>query len=343
MTRIVAILSIALLLGSDENTTATDVVDEDWSIDTNNLRQGCYGGSDCIPSLEHPEKSSVDGSSLAYLNDSERVVGIWNGSEYIAYPHSILDWHEIVNESGYVISYCPLTGSAIHFDSEGEFGVSGLLNNSNLIMYDRTTNSFWPQMLLLSAAGERTGQQIALNNLVETSWGTWKRLFPSTLVVNSETGYGRDYDRYPYGGYKSCNSSACNDFIYFPIGDLDTRLKAKDRVLVLIAGEESKAMSIPESGAAELITVSLGNVNHQVFLSGDDHITVAFESSKNLFIKTWNPGSGLIEIGEVSTDNAWDLTGRNLVGDQENLTAANAFIAFWFSVAAYYPNVELLQ
>lgn len=205
-----------LILGGCE--VSPDITPEnlDWSIDTDYLRQGCFSGKDCIPSLENPPRSPVGGEDLEYLDDGDLVVGVWDGKEYSAYPHPILDWHEIVNEDGFTISYCPLTGSAIHLKAEGNYGVSGLLYNSNLIMYDRSTGSYWPQMLLQSDAGSLKGTELELKPLVETRWGVWRRLFPETKVISANTGYSRNYSHYPYGSYKSCNYTTCGDYIYSP-------------------------------------------------------------------------------------------------------------------------------
>ena len=327
----------------------TDVVDDDsdltWTIDTQFMRQGCYDGKDCIPSLETPNRSQVGGSNLGYLDDNDLVVGIWNGTEHVAYPHAILDWHEIVNESGYSISYCPLTGSAIHLTTSVEYGVSGLLFNSNLIMYDHETDSYWPQMLLRSAAGDRSGSIFHLKNLVETTWSNWKTLFPETKVVNSETNYSRNYTRYPYGSYRTCNSLACGDYIYFPVANEDERLPAKNRVLTIINGDEVKAIDINSYPEPQIFGVNVGNAQYQVVISGRDNIAVAFETSRAISISSWDISAGEITLNQADTENEWDITGQLIANPvpAERLVAANAYIAYWFSVAAFYPDVELIS
>jgi len=315
-----------------------------WTIDTEYMRQGCYNGKDCIPSLESPNRASVGGADLGYLDDDDLVVGIWNGSEHVAYPHAILDWHEIVNESGYSISYCPLTGSAIHFNTTVEYGVSGLLFNSNLIMYDRETDSYWPQMLLRSAAGDRIGGELNLNNLVETTWGNWKALFPDTQVLNSDTNYSRNYNRYPYGNYRTCNSQSCSDYIYFPLANEDEQIPAKNRVLTLINGDAVKAIDIDSYSEPQVLSVSTGDKQYQVVISGNDNIAVAFETTRSIGISTWDiTGEGIV-LTESNTGKQWDITGQLITNPvpSERLVAGNAYIAYWFSVAAFYPEVELI-
>lgn len=316
-----------------------------WTIDTQYLRQGCFDGKDCIPSLQQPERTHAMGSNLTYLRNDDLVVGVWNGTEHVAYPHAILDWHEIVNEDGYTISYCPLTGSALHMSTPLEFGVSGLLFNSNLIMYDRDTDSYWPQMLLRSAAGSRSGGEIHLNNLVETTWGNWKALFPDTQVLNSNTGYSRNYQRYPYGNYKTCNSLGCGDYIYFPVASEDERLPAKQRVLAIIDDERSIAMNIDSYSEPEVISMDVGGINLQVIISGVDNIAVAFETTRTLTIASWDIGGEGIVLTDTGSDKSWDITGQLISNPtpSERLVAANAYIAYWFAVAAFYPDTEIIS
>ncbi|NQV14007.1 DUF3179 domain-containing protein [bacterium] len=344
--RILALFSLSLfLLACQENNIASKDDDLIWTINTEYMRQGCYNGRDCIPSLEQPNRSDINGSDLSFLQDDDRVVGVWNGSDYVAYPHAILDWHEIINEDGYSISYCPLTGSAINLSTNHEFGVSGLLYNSNLIMYDRASESYWPQMLLKSAAGDSSGSVLHMNNLVETTWGNWKSLFPDTKVINSNTGYSRNYTTYPYGSYRSCNSPDCNDYIYFPISNDDDRLNAKTRVLTLINNDVVMALDIGSYSDPQILSVNVGGKDHQVVISGNDDLAVAFETGLSLDIESWDISNGEIILKELGADNRWDITGKNISDNTggTQLKAANGYIAYWFSVAAFYPNVELVN
>ncbi len=344
--RFFALLSLAVfMVGCQENDVADDDLGMTWTIDTQFMRQGCYAGKDCIPSLESPNRSPIGGANLGYLDDDELIVGIWNGTKHVAYPHAILDWHEIVNESGYTISYCPLTGSAIHLSTSVEYGVSGLLFNSNLIMYDRETDSYWPQMLLRSAAGDRSGGELHLNNLVETTWGNWKALFPDTEVVNSDTEHSRNYNRYPYGNYRTCNSLACGDYIYFPIANEDDRLPAKNRVLTIINGDEVKGLDIDAYPEPQIVPVVVGGLQYKAVISGVDNIAVVFETSRAISISTWDiSGEGII-LTQTDTGKEWDITGQLLANPtpSDRLVAGNAYIAYWFSVAAFFPDVEIVS
>ncbi len=333
------VISLLIFLSCEDQQTL-EIKQRDWTIDTDYLRYGCSSGKDCIPSLQHPNKSDVDGDNLEFLNNNELVVGIWNGSEYIAYPHAILDWHEIVNENGYTISYCPLTGSALHIESSGEFGVSGMLFNTNLIMYDRETESHWPQMLLKSAEGTRQGNKLILNSMIETKWSTWKNLFPNSKVVNSQTGHSRDYNVYPYGGYRSCNSSSCGDYIYFPVPPVDTRLPAKTRVLSIITDNIQIAYPISQFVEPTVLNETIDGKTVAIVLSADDWLGVAFETSSTLSISQWDSETGNIVLEDMS-GNQFNILGRSINSTTDDLVGARSFISYWFSQAAFYPDTEI--
>ncbi|MCH7763561.1 MAG: DUF3179 domain-containing protein [Candidatus Marinimicrobia bacterium] len=333
-------IALLLFLVSCEDNNSSDILSGDWTINTNYLREGCFSGKDCIPSLEHPSKSNVGGNNLEFLADNDLVVGIWDGTNYIAFPHSILDWHEIVNENGYSISYCPLTGSALHLETDSEFGVSGLLYNSNLIMYDRETDSHWPQMLLASAEGSRQGDELVLKSMIETNWSTWKNLFPGSKVVNSQTGYSRNYDSYPYGQYRTCNSFSCGDYIYFPVPPVDSRLPAKTRVLSIITDNIQKAYAINNFEQPTVLNETIDGTQYAVILSANEKLGVAFETSANIFIAVWDIENGEIVLEDVN-GNQWNILGLSIDGNSDNLITARSFISYWFSQAAFYPETEI--
>jgi hypothetical protein len=336
-------LLLTILLFSCAN--LSNAGEEDWTINEDYIRDGCFAGKDCIPSIDSPRYSNIGGSNLEFLDDDDLVVGVWDGSNYIAYPHPILDWHEIVNEDGYSISYCPLTGSAIHFETSNEFGVSGMLYNSNLIMYDRKSDSYWPQMLLKSAAGKRQNESLKLLPLLETTWGSWKRLFPDSKVLNSNTNHNRDYNQYPYGEYKTCSSHSCPDYIYFPVENSDDRLPAKERVVTIISDSEALAIKINSYNTPEIIHTSFNNTKYAIIISAKDNIGIAFQTDKNLEIDNWDLANGGIIIKEQNSTNRWDILGHAKDASQmiADLSTADSFIAYWFSVAAFYPDTKILQ
>lgn len=165
-------------------------------------------GKDGIPALSNPR--FLDATAATFLDAEDRVLGITRGSEAKVYPIKILNWHEIVNDrlgrDSVTITYCPLCGTGIGFDARVDgkphsFGVSGLLYESDLLMYDRETESLWSQIAMEAVAGPLTGSKLTPIFLEHTTWHEWLTQHPSTKVLSPHTGFSRDYDRDPYLGY----------------------------------------------------------------------------------------------------------------------------------------------
>jgi len=187
---------------------------------------------DGIPSIDRPKFLAA--GQADFLADSDRVLGLVQGGQARAYPIAIMNWHEVVNdkigEASIAITYCPLCGTGVAFLSQAgtgdrSFGVSGLLYNSDVLLYDRETESLWSQLLMQAVAGPRKGERLTAVPLTHTSWGAWKAGFPATRVLSTDTGHRRDYDRDPYAGYGE------NQDVYFPISASSRRYHPKERVL----------------------------------------------------------------------------------------------------------------
>ena len=166
---------------------------------------------DGIPPIYSPEFESV-AEADTWLSDRDPVVFLQLGEEPRAYPIRILIWHEIVDDviAGVpvAVSYCPLCNTAVAFDRRLEgrtytFGVSGLLYQSDLLLYDRESESLWSQIAASAIAGQATGKRLRVLRSALVTWGKWKARHPKTSVLSMETGHRRDYDRYPYGDYSS--------------------------------------------------------------------------------------------------------------------------------------------
>jgi len=170
-----------------------------------------HGGPprDGIPALSSPKLiAAVDAE---YLKPTDRVVGVTLKDQSRAYPIAILNWHEIVNDEidgqRFAVTYCPLCGTAVAFDAtiDGrptDFGVSGLLYNSDVLLYDRDTESLWSQILSESVSGKRVGQKLTPIPISHTTWRDWLEQHPDTMVLSDDTGHSRDYQRDPYAGYE---------------------------------------------------------------------------------------------------------------------------------------------
>ncbi len=318
-----------------------------WTIPISEVYDGGTG-KDGIPALSDPEFIPVN--EVDYLRDEDLVLGYMGDQQVRAYPHAILNWHEIVNdqieEVSLALTYCPLTGTGIGWDRVIDdevttFGVSGLLYNTNLIPYDRMTDSYWSQILGECVNGELAGRNIRTHPLVETTWLTWKKMFPSSHVLSPETGYNRDYRVYPYSGYM-----LRDDYLIFPVSHTDDRIPNKERVHAIVF-----------LGLATVYTFSEfedGVVAKQETIRGRKFVIVG--SSKDNFMVSFysDPGDGTelefkgIENNYpvVMTDqecNMWDLSGRAVSGPRKGtqLTSSGGFMGFWLAFAAFYPGLEI--
>ena len=164
---------------------------------------------DGIPAIDRPQFVAADAAE--FIQDEDRILGVTIGNIAKAYPIRILNWHEIVNDSigdfYFAVTYCPLCGSGVAFDSQvGErqltFGVSGLLYNSDVLLYDRETGSLFSQILGQAVTGELKEELLTPIPLAHTTWGDWKNRHPQTLLLSADTGFNRDYNSNPYAGYE---------------------------------------------------------------------------------------------------------------------------------------------
>jgi hypothetical protein len=163
---------------------------------------------DGIPSIDAPKFTPV--AEVDYLKPEDTVIGYTEDGVARAYPFRILIWHEIVNDTvtGHPIAvvYCPLCGTAMVFDRQYgektlEFGVSGLLYNSDVLMFDRQTKSLWSQLGMKSVAGEFVDTELLWLHSEQSTWEAWRKKYPDGEVLNTNTGHRRNYVNLPYQGY----------------------------------------------------------------------------------------------------------------------------------------------
>ena len=344
----ILILTLPLIYFLGCDTVDSGNASGDWLVPKDQVFDG-GPGRDGIPSIDNPEFTNIDDAS--YLLDDDLVIGISEGATIKAYPHPILDWHEVVNDGAnnkdFTITYCPLTGSAIMWMRNGPlsattFGVSGLLYNSNLIPYDRETRSNWSQMRLQCVNGPLIGTEIQTGKIVETTYKTWKEMFPSSKLLSTNTGFARQYGVYPYGTYKS------DDELIFPVSNEDNRLPKKTRVLGLIVGNETIAFPVNNfKQGVDIQNISFGGEKFVVAGSSDKNFAVAFKSKLSdgaelQFTAVQNELPIIMVDGE---GNKWDIFGRVTAGPRsgQSLDQAKAFIAYWFAWAAFYPNSLISQ
>jgi hypothetical protein len=215
--------------------------DGDIDVDVDLVFQGCPQ-RDCIPSIDQPRFLSA--ADTDYLEADDLVLSVTHGTITRAYPTRILDRHEIVNdrfgELPVAITYCPLCGSGLAFipmlDGETvELGVSGLLHNNDLIMYDRKTDSLWQQISGTAIAGPKRGSQLESVPVTMSLWADWKRAHPDAKVL-APPGDPGNYGKVAYGNYAS------SDRLLFPVTARDARLHIKKIIYGAEIGHRSIAV-----------------------------------------------------------------------------------------------------
>jgi hypothetical protein len=309
-----------------------------------------HGGppKDGIPSIDNPQFVTAgdwDGFLASYSDDG-LVIGVEVNGIRRAYPFQVLVWHEIVNDSvdgqPLLVTYCPLCGTGIVFVPEidgvaVEFGVSGKLYNSDLLMYDRLTDSYWSQITGTAVVVELTGTRLDFYPSEIMTWGDWRATYPDSEVLSRETGYDRVYDRDPYDGYYTDGS------LMFRVSGFDSRLHSKTR----ITGVELDDVTFgayPDEAVAEHGPVNDidGDIPLLVFAdpsSGNN--VVAFEREVAGQVLTFSlDGDGLID---AETGTRWSFTGEAIDGPLtgERLAPVLTIKGFWFAWYAFHQDTAL--
>ncbi len=353
MRKVYFLLSIFFALMScdkSDNPSQTNGIsilgEEEWLIPRREIKDGGTG-KDGIPSIDEPKFIIDPGVNSGGLADDELVVGIYFEGEARAYPHYILDWHEVVNDvvgnDPIALSYCPLTGTAFAWErdaisSDNSFGVSGLLYNSNLLMYDRETESLWSQLKLQCVNGDLVGERPTMFNIVETDWRTWKQLYPETMVLSEDTGFSRSYGVYPYGDYKTNDN-----YLLFLPAPHDRRLPNKKRVYAIIDVDKSKVYQFEDFTGGKVIVdtfngkkyLIVGNedvINSFVLSQDNEALTFEYELSVSGGFFKDNQGTIRSAFGDVISGNLGDY-----------LTPATSVVSYWFAMGAFYPEPEIYQ
>jgi hypothetical protein len=318
-----------------------------WLIPINEVYDG-GPGRDGIPSLQNPE--FIDAASASsFMSDNDLVLGLKVGNQARAYPHPILNWHEIINDtfSGVVIAvtYCPLTGSGIGWnrligDNVTTFGVSGLLYNTNVIPYDRNTNSNWSQMRNRCVNGQLLGEFPEIIQIVETTWQTWKAMYPSTRIVSTNTGFSRSYTTYPYGDYRTNNRR-----LIFPVEPEDGRLPFKTRVLGVAAEGLRVAYPINNfSNEIETINQTYGSIQAVVIGSRLLNFAVAFNRKIGNTTLEFSPLQNQLPIIMIDNEGtSWDVFGNGISGPRtgSKLEPVQNYISYWVAWAGFNSTTTI--
>ncbi len=298
---------------------------------------------DGIPSIDNPKFTTAEEAD-AWLGEDDLILGVSLNGVAKAYPHRIVVWHEIVNDfvgdTPIVATYCPLcfTGAAFLRILDGEtveFGVSGKLYNSDLVMYDRKTDSYWSQILGQAIVGELAGMKLERITLDTLKWSNWKSLHPDTLVLSQDTGHFRDYSRDPYAGYYTSNA------IIFPVDNEDDRLHNKAIVYGVEFEGHARAYPEVEMKKAGLANDDLADHPLLVVWDPDKEVVVMFERRVGDTVLTFELRNG--RLFDQQTDSEWTFEGEAIAGMHRG-TILNRIISppdFWFAWAAFNPGTEL--
>ena len=287
-------LILLALPASAQRTFDTDILTETFGFDDTTLKsvpldqlqQGCPA-RDCIPSIDDPK--FVDATDATHVSDDDIVLALsWKG-QYRAYPTRILDQHEIVNdvvaETPIAITYCPLCGSGVGVIREvdgkvTEFGVSGVLYNSDLVFYDRATGTLWDQIIAEGIVGPMTGRKLELVPITMTRWSTWKAAHPETMVLSADLGTGRDYTNDYYAKYRQ------DDKLMFPVSKTNDAIRPKAIVYGFDLGDRSVATPETVLQDSDELAYMAGDSEIRITMHDDGSVTAVDSESGEIYIAT---------------------------------------------------------
>lgn len=334
------------------------------SIDLSVLRSG-GPPPDGIPSIDEPVFHAAAG--VDYLRSTDPVVALEINGDARAYPLDIMIWHELVNDTvGGVpvsVAYCPLCNSVTVYEREIDgdvldFGVSGLLYNSSLVMFDRQTETLWSHFTGEPLYGPLVAAELVSIPATIVGFGTWQAENPDGLVLNRQTGETRDYGANPYPGYDDVDASP---FLFE--GEVDGRFTAMTRVVGVENDDGSVAAAFPllelrESGVA---TSSLGDeaavafwvpgsasaLDEQQVSGGVDVGSTGVFSpivdGRSLTFASSTDADGQVEISDTETGSTWNIFGEATGGELAG-TRLDQFVhidTFWFAWIAFHPDSEV--
>lgn len=317
---------------------------------------------DVIPPIDAPKFVSVE-SADEWLTDKEPVIAVRLNDVAKAYPLQIMTWHEIVNDEfgnkPVAVTFCPLCNTALAFDREVngtlyDFGTSGRLYNSALVMYDRQTGSWWSQVLGLAIVGELTGTQLTFLPAAIVSWAEFRTAHPDGLVLSRDTGHSRPYGSNPYALYDTPGN---RPFLFR--GKIDPRLQAMERVVGVEIGGEAKAYPFSVLADERAVADRVGSRDIVVFYypgttsaldrqaiaeSRDVGAAAVFDPELDGQLLTFS----VDEDGQIvddQTGSVWNTLGEATSGPMEGkqLTPIVHGNHFWFAWAAFHPETSIYR
>ncbi|MEM6783732.1 MAG: DUF3179 domain-containing protein [Bacteroidota bacterium] len=337
-------------------------------VDLTSIRSG-GPPRDGIPPLDAPTFVPID-EAEAWLSDAEPVIVLELGGATVLYPLQILTWHEIVNDTvggtPVSVTYCPLCNAAVAFERpevDGErltFGTTGNLRYSDLVMWDRQTETWWQQFTGTAIVGDLTGTQLTILPTALVSWAKARAAHPDAPVLSRNTGFDRPYGRNPYVGY---DDEGRDPFLYD--GEVGPQLPAMARIAGVIVGdsdetEAARAYAFRDLAAARVVNDTLGGVPLLVVWQPGTASALDAEAladsrdvgATGVFRRTLTTDDGsqmltfeaaLDGIVDAETGSTWTLFGEALAGPLagQQLDRVAHHDVFWFVWSAFQPEGDL--
>jgi hypothetical protein len=314
---------------------------------------------DGIPPIDEPRFSRAQ--AVGWLADTEPLLSLTVGGETRGYPLQIMTWHEIVNDTvggrPVAVTYCPLCNSGVAFERRAggrvlSFGTSGRLYADNLVMYDRQTESLWPQLTGQAALGVLTGTALRAIPMGIVAWRDFRAAHPDAWVLTRDTGHDRPYGRNPYAGYDDPSGD-----VLFELPSMDARLPVKERVVGVARGRDAVAVvrsAIARTGVLE-VTVEgkelmmwhrpgqASALDDERIVRGRDVGTVAVldpvvDGRRLHFVAA---GNG---FRDRETGSQWNVLGQATTGPLkgQRLAPHQHLDTFWFAWEAFHPETRVI-
>ncbi len=349
--------------------SATQSWGTNWNKHTIDYAELLSGGPprDGIPSIDEP-KFIGQQEARQWLSGNEPVIALEINGDARAYPLQILIWHEIVNDTvgdvPVIVTFCPLCNSAITFDRrlDGKvfaFGTSGLLRNSDLVMYDRTTESLWQQFTGEAIIGEMTGTQLSFFSSSLVSFADFQAAYPEGRVLSRDTGFNRSYGRNPYAGYDTIGS---RPFLFD--GQVDGRLQAMERVVTVTfndsVGKQTVDVAYPYRVLAESSVINDSQGGHDLvvfYTTGTSSALGAGEIARGADVGATGVFDPVLDgekllfeqkggtIADTKTGSTWNVLGQAIAGPLKGQRLQPIIHGdhFWFAWAAFKPDTIIYQ
>ena len=316
---------------------------------------------DGIPPIDDPKFTTVQAASR-WLGDEEPIIIFSLNGDVRAYPLQILTWHEIVNNvvGGVPVSvtFCPLCNASLVFDRrlDGvilDFGTSGKLRNSDLVMWDRQTESWWQQFTGEGIVGELAGKKLTSLPSQVISWQDFKAANPEGIVLSRDTGFNRPYGQNPYAGYDRVDNPP---FLFD--GPVDGRLLPKERVVFVTVGDESVAFPFSILEVERAVNYTVNDKDLVVFfqpgtvsaldrssIEGSRDVGASGVFDPNLDGRKLTFRAEGENIVDDETGSLWSILGKATEGPLtgKGLAPSVHDNNFWFAVAAFKPNTKIYE